>query len=101
LVLISDLYEGGNAQEMLKRMANIVTSGVQVIALLALNDEGAPAFDHNHAAAFALLEVPSFAWSRKQLSMISHFELQEPLFVSVPAPLFRLVRFGKAIICQS
>lgn len=61
LVLISDLYEGGNAQEMLKRMANIVASGVQVIALLALSDEGAPAFDHNHAAAFAAMEVPSFA----------------------------------------
>jgi hypothetical protein len=61
LVLISDLYEGGNAQEMLKRMANIVTSGVQVIALLALSDEGAPAFDHNHAAAFAALEIPAFA----------------------------------------
>lgn len=61
LVLISDLYEGGNAQEMLKRMANIVTSGVQVIALLALSDEGGPAFDHNHAAAFASMEVPAFA----------------------------------------
>jgi hypothetical protein len=61
LVLISDLYEGGNAQEMLKRMTNIVASGVQVIALLALSDEGAPAFDHNHAAAFASMEVPAFA----------------------------------------
>ena len=46
---------------MLKRMANIVASGLQVIALLALNDDGAPAFDHNHAAAFASLEIPSFA----------------------------------------
>ena len=61
LVLISDLYEGGDAKEMLKRMTNIVSSGVQVIALLALSDEGAPAFDHNHAAAFASLEIPCFA----------------------------------------
>ena len=61
LVLISDLYEGGDAKEMLKRMTNIVSSGVQVIALLALNDDGAPAFDHNHAAAFASLEIPCFA----------------------------------------
>src|SRR5688572_12363169 len=61
LVLISDLYEGGDAKEMLKRMNNIVASGVQVIALLALNDDGAPAFDHNHAAAFASLEIPCFA----------------------------------------
>jgi hypothetical protein len=61
LVLISDLYEGGNAQEMLKRMATLVASGVQVITLLALCDDGAPGYDHNHAAAFAALDIPSFA----------------------------------------
>ncbi|HET9943121.1 MAG TPA: VWA domain-containing protein, partial [Terriglobia bacterium] len=49
LVLISDLFEGGNAQEMLKRVANLVASGVQVIALLALNDDGASVFDQGHA----------------------------------------------------
>lgn len=61
LVLISDLYEGGNAREMLKRAATLVASGVQVIGLLALNDEGAPMFDQNHAAAFAALGIPAFA----------------------------------------
>lgn len=61
LVLISDLYEGGDAREMLKRMANVVGSGVQVITLLALNDDGAPAFDHSNAAGFAGLEIPCFA----------------------------------------
>src|SRR3954469_25452880 len=47
LVLISDLFEGGNAKEMLKRVANIVGSGVQTICLLALNDDGAPMFDQS------------------------------------------------------
>jgi Mg-chelatase subunit ChlD len=61
LVLISDLYEGGNAKEMLKRVATVVASGVQTICLLALNDEGAPMFDQNHAAAFAGLGIPAFA----------------------------------------
>ncbi|HWI59457.1 MAG TPA: VWA domain-containing protein [Bacillota bacterium] len=61
LVLISDLFEGGDAKEMLKRVANLVGSGVQMIALLALNDEGAPMFDQNHAAAFAALDIPAFA----------------------------------------
>ena len=46
LVLISDLFEGGNAQEMLKRAASLVASGVQVIALLALDDRGTPGFSH-------------------------------------------------------
>lgn len=61
LVLISDLYEGGDAKEMLKRVGTIVASGVQMICLLALNDEGAPMSDKNHAAAFAALGIPSFA----------------------------------------
>lgn len=60
-VLISDLYEGGNPEGMLKRVATLVNAGVQVITLLALNDDGAPCFDHHHAAQFAALGVPVFA----------------------------------------
>jgi len=61
LVLISDLYEGGDAKEMLKRVGTLVASGVQMIGLLALNDDGAPMTDQRHAAAFASLGVPAFA----------------------------------------
>ncbi|MBI4853476.1 MAG: VWA domain-containing protein [Acidobacteria bacterium] len=61
LILISDLYEGGNNKEMLKRVANIASSGVQFIALLALNDEGAPYYDHRNAEIMASFGVPSFA----------------------------------------
>ncbi|WP_198679262.1 VWA domain-containing protein [Thermomonospora amylolytica] len=60
-ILISDLYEGGVREEMLKRVAAMTTAGVQVIALLALSDEGAPAYDHTNAAALAELGVPAFA----------------------------------------
>lgn len=61
LVLISDLYEGGNQQEMRKKAVQLVESGVQVIALLALNDEGAPYYDHQNAAFFASIGIPVFA----------------------------------------
>ncbi len=61
LVLISDLYEGGNAPEMLTRAAELVRSGVNVVCLLALNDKGAPAYDADHAARFASLGIPTFA----------------------------------------
>ncbi|HEU5327515.1 MAG: VWA domain-containing protein [Thermomicrobiales bacterium] len=61
LVLITDLYEGGNAEEMLKRAAALVTAGVQVICLLALSDRGAPIYDERHAAALARLGIPAFA----------------------------------------
>jgi Mg-chelatase subunit ChlD len=61
LVLISDLYEGGNRDEMLRRAAGLVGSGVQMVALLALSDRGAPVFDHQVAAALTVLGVPAFA----------------------------------------
>ncbi|AKH86950.1 von Willebrand factor A [Streptomyces sp. CNQ-509] len=61
VVLISDLYEGGIRQEMLKRVAAMKASGVQFVVLLALSDEGAPAYDRDHAAALAALGAPAFA----------------------------------------
>jgi hypothetical protein len=61
LILITDLYEGGNRDEMLRRAATLVASGVKVICLLALNDRGAPSFDQHNAAVLAGLGVPAFA----------------------------------------
>ncbi|MFB6699069.1 VWA domain-containing protein [Streptomyces rubiginosohelvolus] len=61
VVLISDLYEGGIRDEMLKRVAAMKASGVQFVSLLALSDEGAPAYDHEHAAALGALGAPAFA----------------------------------------
>jgi len=60
-VLISDLYEGGVREEMLRRVAAMTAAGVQVIVLLALSDEGAPSYDHENAAALGALGVPAFA----------------------------------------
>ncbi|WP_395508145.1 VWA domain-containing protein [Streptomyces racemochromogenes] len=61
VVLISDLYEGGIRDEMLKRVAAMKAAGVEFVALLALSDEGAPAYDREHAAALAALGAPAFA----------------------------------------
>jgi Mg-chelatase subunit ChlD len=61
LILVSDLFEGGNEEEMLRRIADMTASGTQVIALLALSDDGAPGYDHDNAAALAELGVPAFA----------------------------------------
>src|SRR5437868_6059705 len=61
LILLSDLFEGGVRQEMLRRVAAMVQDGIQVIVLLALSDEGAPAYDHDSAAALAAMGVPAFA----------------------------------------
>ncbi len=61
LVLISDLFEGGHRAEMLKKAAALRQSGITMVTLLALNDEGAPSYDHDNAAALAALDIPSFA----------------------------------------
>lgn len=66
MVLISDLYEGGVEKNLLQRASELVQSGVQLITLLALSDEGAPAYDHQLAAKLAALGVPSFACSPDQ-----------------------------------
>ena len=61
MVLISDLFEGGIAEEMLRRATSIVAGGTTLIALLALSDSGRPSYDTNHAAALAAIGVPAFA----------------------------------------
>ncbi|CAA2100596.1 hypothetical protein MBUL_00751 [Methylobacterium bullatum] len=61
LVLISDLYEGGVEAGLLARAQRMVASGVQVVALLALSDEGAPSYDRALAGRLAALGVPAFA----------------------------------------
>ena len=55
LVLISDLFEGGDAALMRSRVAALVRAGVSVLVLLALSDDGAPAADQHHAAELAAL----------------------------------------------
>ncbi|MBK8566928.1 MAG: VWA domain-containing protein [Saprospiraceae bacterium] len=61
LVLISDLYEGGNQEALVKKAAAMKASGVNLIILLALDDKGAPSYDKSIAANFASLDIPSFA----------------------------------------
>ncbi len=61
LILVSDLFEGGNATLLHDRIAALVQAGVCVVVLLALSDEGAPAYDHVQASALAEMGAPSFA----------------------------------------
>ncbi|HEV8000333.1 MAG TPA: VWA domain-containing protein, partial [Planctomycetaceae bacterium] len=60
-VLISDLIEGGVAEQLLRRTAAIVQSGVTMVCLLALSDQGAPCYDERLAAQMSALGSPAFA----------------------------------------
>lgn len=61
LVLVTDLYEGGDEREMRKKFVSLINSGVQLIVLPALNDDGAPSYDKDHAEFLANIGVPTFA----------------------------------------
>jgi Mg-chelatase subunit ChlD len=61
LVLISDLYDGGDADETISRCAALADAGVQVVVLLALSDDGAPVYSRDMADALAAIGVPVFA----------------------------------------
>ena len=58
MVLVTDCYEGGLSEAMLERTARLVDSGVTMICLLALGDDGAPSYDRNQAACHGLFGRP-------------------------------------------
>lgn len=61
LVLVSDLFEGSDPGVMWRVIQRLLHAGVQMVALLALSDEGAPIFDEEVAEQLAKLGVPTFA----------------------------------------
>jgi Mg-chelatase subunit ChlD len=60
-VLLTDLFEGGVAPELLRRMEDLVESGVRVVTLLALSDSGVPSYDEALAKRLRNTGVPCFA----------------------------------------
>lgn len=65
-VLITDLYEGGDAKQLLKRAAELKQAGVNLITLLALNDDGVSFYDAELAQKFSNLDIPTFACTPDQ-----------------------------------
>lgn len=75
-ILITDLYEGGNANELVARMRKLVESRVKVVTLLALSDSGHPSYDHGMAKSFAELGIPCFGCTPKKLVAVMEQVLQ-------------------------
>jgi hypothetical protein len=67
LLLISDLYEGGDQPALVARMRQLVDSRVKVVCLLALSDSGRPSYDHAMAAQLGALGIPCFGCSPRLL----------------------------------
>ncbi|SFJ94622.1 VWA domain-containing protein [Bradyrhizobium sp. Gha] len=67
LVLITDLYEGGDADALVDRLGRLATLGsINVIVLLALTDTGRPSYNPALSAKVASLGIPVFACTPDQ-----------------------------------
>jgi hypothetical protein len=67
MILITDLYEGGNGEELVGRLRQMVDSRVKVICLLALTDGGKPSYDHTMAQRLTALGIHCFGCTPKLL----------------------------------
>lgn len=66
-LLITDLYEGGNQAELVRRMEDLRKSGVRAVTLLALSDSGVPSYDEHLAKRLRAIGVPCFGCTPKLL----------------------------------
>lgn len=70
MLLISDLYEGGDRGELVARMRQLVDSRVKVVCLLALSDGGRPSYDHEVAAELRGMGIPCFGCAPRLLARV-------------------------------
>ena len=61
VILITDLFEGGSKEGVVRQVGEMLADGVAVVVLLALNDQGAPRYDTALAQRLADLGAPAFA----------------------------------------
>lgn len=66
-ILITDLFEGGNEKEMLRRIQTLTESGVKFICLLSLSDNGVPFYNERLARQLAAVGVPCFGCSPQKI----------------------------------
>ncbi len=67
MFIITDLYEGGNRNALLRRVSELKESGVNLIVLLAISDRGTPCYDENLAEKIGGMDIPCFACPPERL----------------------------------
>lgn len=60
-ILLTDLYEGGNAVGLVRRLEAMRQSGVRALCLLALSDDGKADYNQGLAASLVKVGIPCFA----------------------------------------
>jgi uncharacterized protein with von Willebrand factor type A (vWA) domain len=66
-LLITDLYEGGNAADLLQQLGALKEARTQVMCVLALSDSGTASFDRDMARKVANVDIPTFASTPNKL----------------------------------
>lgn len=61
--IVSDLYEGGNKQDLIFQLHALCDRGVKTYSLLSLSDNGTPDYDQILAKQIAAMDIPCFACS--------------------------------------
>lgn len=69
-ILITDLFEGGNGRELVRRMDDLRAAGVRSVCLLALSDSGIPCHDESMTRRFTEVGVPCFGCTPKMLPLL-------------------------------
>ena len=93
LVLITDLYEGGDSAALLGRLARLIGMGVNVIVLLALTDSGRPSYDPGLAGSVAALGAPVFACTPDQFpDLMAHALRRDDIAAWAASQDIKLVR---------
>ncbi|MDE6520723.1 MAG: VWA domain-containing protein [Ruminococcus sp.] len=67
MFIVTDLYEGGNRNGLIRRISELKSSGVNIIILLAISDRGKPCYDENLAQKIAEFDIPCFACPPEKL----------------------------------
>lgn len=67
MFIVTDLYEGGNRAQLVRRLEELKASGVNIVILLAISDSGKPCFDSQLAEKAALFDIPCFACPPEKL----------------------------------
>lgn len=77
MFLITDLYEGGNRAGLLRRLSELKESGVNLIVLLAISDQGNPFYDEQMAEKIAGFDIPCFACPPEKLPELLELALNK------------------------
>ena len=67
VLLITDLYEGGDRVALLRGLESMVARRATVLCVLALNDGGRASYDRDLAREVAALDIPTFAATPNKL----------------------------------